>query len=224
MIQPRTDHTDQTVRPGAGLRWILCGLLLLMMAPLLGMPRFAMAAGAAQGTADLTGLADTTMGVSQLTADGVQCGLNLTNIGATAHQLVTDAGIAVRDDSTNRMTISAVTTRVGSDQCASAVLLGVYAKESFFSASAGWVQSGYVVLWQRSVMVATPISLHAAAVVDAARRLTDQMLIDWRTHNPPPGAAAAHSEMARPTGSQVATQTPTQVPTQVPPAAPKVTQ
>jgi hypothetical protein len=186
MTKCRNDHHSQSARRATCLiRLAYCSLFALFLA----MPRPAAAAQAADNNIDLTGLADSTVGVSQLTADGVQCGLEAQQIGETTHRAVTNAGIAVRDDSTNRMTISAVTTRVGPEQCASAVLLGVYAKESFFSATVGWVQSGYVVLWQRSLMVATPIGQHAAAVIDATRRLSDQMLADWRSRNPPPAVA-----------------------------------
>jgi len=186
MTKFRNDHHSQSARQAICLiRLVYCSFFALFLA----MPRPADAAQAADNNIDLTGLADSTVGVSQLTADGVQCGLEAQQIGETAHRAVTNAGIAVRDDSTNRMTISAVTTRVGPEQCASAVLLGVYAKESFFSATVGWVQSGYVVLWQRSLMVATPIGQHAAAVIDATRRLSDQMLADWRSRNPPPAVA-----------------------------------
>jgi hypothetical protein len=183
---------------------------------LAGLPRSGMAAEAADSALNLTGLSDATMGVSQLTAAGVQCGLELGRIGEVAHQAVADAGIAVRDDSTNRVTISAVTTRVGPDQCATAVLLGVYARESFFNLSAGWVQSGYVVLWQRSMIVATPVGQHAAAVIDATRRLSEQMLVDWRARNPPP-ASAAHSDNGRAGNNSL-------VATQAAPGATKATQ
>jgi hypothetical protein len=205
MNKSRADHTRQPARPASfAAKMLWCGLLSLLLA---GLPRPGVAAEAADSAVTLTGLSDATMGVSQLTADGVQCGLELGRIGEVAHQAVADAGIAVRDDSTNRMTISAVTTRVGPDQCATAVLLGVYAKESFFSLSAGWIQSGYVVLWQRSMIVATPVGQHAAAVIDATRRLSEQMLVDWRARNPPPPSAAAHGDNDRAgAGSRVATQ------------------
>lgn len=204
MNDSRADHTCHPARPATvAARVLWCCLLSLLLA---GMPRLGVAAEAVDSLVNLTGLSDATMGVSQLTADGVQCGLDLGRIGEVSHQAVANAGIAVRDDSTNRMTISAVTTRVGPDQCATAVLLGVYAKESFFNLSAGWVQSGYVVLWQRSMIVATPVGQHAAAVIDATRRLSGQMLVDWRAQNPLPAPGAAHSDNGRAgNGSQVAT-------------------
>ena len=165
--------------------WIASCLLILLAGSGRGI------AATPDSVADLTGLADATVGISQLTADGVQCGLDLSQIGGAARQAVSDAGIALRDEALNRVTISAVSARVGPDQCATALLLGVYAKQSFFSAAAGWVQSGYVVLWQRSLMVATPIGQHAAAVLAGTRRLSDQLVADWRAKNLPPVTAAA---------------------------------
>jgi hypothetical protein len=178
-----------------GAAWLAVCCLLMLLA---GSGRAI--AAAPDSVADLTGLADATVGISQLTADGVQCGLDLSQIGAAARQSVSDAGITLRDEALNRVTISAVTARVGPDQCATALLLGVYAKQSFFSAAAGWVQSGYVVLWQRSLMVATPIGQHAAAVLAGTRRLSDQLLADWRAKNPAPVTAA--TRLTQPAATQ----------------------
>jgi hypothetical protein len=158
-------------------RW---GPVLLCLATL---PGPATAAESLDLALDLKGMSDATLGVSQLTTEGAQCGLDLSQIGHAASQLVVDAGIGLHDAADSRITISAVTARIGADQCATAVMLGVYVKESFFSSAAGWVQSGYVVLWQRSLMVATPIGQHATAVAGAARRLSAQLLEDWRAQN-----------------------------------------
>jgi hypothetical protein len=201
-------HTSAAVRSihvslAAVARLSCCAALLS-----LGILRAGVAAEAPKGLADLSGFADATLGVSQITADGVQCGLQPEGIGDAAHHVIVGSGIALHNGADNRLTLSAVTTRVGPDQCATAVLLGAYAKESFFSVEAGWVQSGYVVLWQRSVIVATPIGQHAAAVIDAARRLSDQMLVDWRAQNTPPGRTAAQSDSIRMVpGGQVAAET-----------------
>ena len=217
MTKSANQHARQPTPPAAQMaqpwRWTAIFLLVLLA----GAPRPSAAAEAADSAANLTGLADAAVGVSQLTPAGVQCGLQLDGIGTSAHRAVADAGIAVRDDSINRLTISAITTRVGADQCATAVMLGVYAKESFFSVSAGWLQSGYVVLWQRSMIVATPVGLHAAAVIDATRRLSDQMLTDWRARNPKPAPGAAHSDNGRAGNSSL-------MATQTAPGTPKATQ
>lgn len=207
-IQTMTEfRANAAVRPGravlATMARVGCCVALLS----LGMVRAGAAADAPKGVADLSGFADATLGISQITADGAQCGLQPDSIGNAARHIIIGGGIALQDAAANRMTLSAVTTRVGVDQCATAVLLGAYAKESFFSAQAGWVQSGYVVLWQRSVIVATPIGQHAAAVIDAARRLSDQMLVDWRAQNAQPGRASAQSGGTQVApGSQVASE------------------
>lgn len=189
LIQPMPIRPLSVPRhaPIALLRAVACAIVLS-----LGALRPGFAADAPSGVANLTGFADATLGVSQLTADGAQCGLQLDRVGEAAHRLIADSGIQLRDDADNRVTISAITTRVGPTDCATAVMLGVYAKESFFSATAGWVQSGYVVLWQRSLMVATPIGQHAASVIDAARQLSHQMLLDWRAQNPLPATSSMH--------------------------------
>jgi hypothetical protein len=181
--------------------------MLLLALLLAGITRPATAAEPADTTLDLKGVADATLGVSQLTADGVQCGLDLGQLAGAARQLVVNAGIGLREDAGNRMTISAVTVRVGTDQCATAAMLGVYTRESFFNSAAGWVQSGYVVVWQRSLMVTTPIGQHGAAVVGATRRLTEQMLADWRTENSPGSAQGTPSHGTSPGGRPMAMET-----------------
>lgn len=202
MTEPGASTAVRSIRATLGMiaRLSCCSVLLF-----LGAPRGGRTAEAPKGLADLSGFTDATLGVSQITADGMQCGLQPEGIGDTARHVIVGSGIALRDGADNRMTLSAVTTRVGPDQCATAVLLGAYAKESFFSGAAGWVQSGYVVLWQRSMIVATPVGQHAAAVLDATRRLSNQLLVDWRAQNSPTGPATTRSEITRgPSGSQVA--------------------
>ena len=137
----------------------------------------------------LSGMTEATLGVSQLTADGIACGLDLAQIGEATHHILADAGLGLHDAADDRITVSAISARVGPDQCATAVMLGAYAKESFFSRAAGWVQSGYVVMWQRSAMVATPIGEHASRVLDATRRVAREMLADWQAQNRTPMAA-----------------------------------
>ena len=169
-----------------GRSGLSCGVPVLSacVCALLALPAGAAPAASPQeGSITLTGLSEATLGVSQLTAEGVQCGLDVSQIGDQARHILADAGLTLRDGANDRITVSAVTARVGADQCATAVMVGAYAKESFFSAAAGWVQNGYVVMWQRSAMVATPIGQHAAGVIDATRRITRQLLADWRAQN-----------------------------------------
>ncbi len=150
------------------LAWALPARAAEPVAPLLG----------------LDGIAEAALLASPLSADSVPCGVELDRLGAAARKRMEDAGLAVRDGAAARVTLSAVSVRVpGTEQCVSTVLLGVYVLESFFSASAGWVKSGYVVVWQRTLMVATPVAQHPAAVDGAVGRLAAQMLAAWREQN-----------------------------------------
>jgi hypothetical protein len=129
---------------------------------------------------DFEGLAEASLMASPLTADSIPCGLELGRVAAATRQPLADGGLVLRAGAATRVTVSAMTVRVpGSGQCATTVLLGVYALESFFSASAGWLRTGYVVIWQRALTVATPAGAHEAAVNGVVGRLAGQLLADW---------------------------------------------
>jgi len=151
----------------------------------------------------MAGITQATLGASQITPDGARCGLDPAHLVEAVRQPMLDAGFEPRDDAPGRVTLSAVTAQLPGGpqlpggQCATAVLLGVYARESFFSAAAGWLRTGHVVLWQRSVMVVTPLGEHKAAVDDGARRLAVQMLASWQEQNAA-GVAVAAGAAAQP--------------------------
>ena len=135
---------------------------------------------------DFAGIGEAALMASPLSADSVPCGLELDRLGAAARAPLANGGLVLRDEAATRVTVSAVTVRVpGTEQCATTVLLGVYTLESFFSASAGWLKSGYVVVWQRTLMVATPVGQHPTAVGAAVGRLAEQMLTAWHEQNRP---------------------------------------
>lgn len=152
-------------------------------------------AAPALGFAGITAAA---LAASPLTADSVPCGLALDRLGRAARQALADGGLPLDDAAPVRVALSAVTIRLpddpgrmpGGGACATTVLLGVYALESFFSTSAGWLSHGYVVIWQRTLMVATPAEAHPAAVAGAIDRLAGQMLAAWHAANRPPAGGA----------------------------------
>jgi hypothetical protein len=166
-------HVEMKQRRALG--WGLAAALLLAGAPV------AAAEAPATPPLDFDGLTEASLVASPLTADSVQCGLDLARVVAAARQKLADGGLVLHEAAAARVTVSAVTIRVpDTDQCATTVLLGVYARESFFSASAGWLRTGYVVIWQRALMAATPAGGHAAAVSGVVGRLAEQMLAAWR--------------------------------------------
>jgi hypothetical protein len=173
-----------------GALWVAVALLLGGTA--------ARAAEPAAPALGFTGLAEAALMASPLTADGTPCGLDLARLGAAARQPLANGGLGLRDDAPARVALSAVTIRVpGTEHCATTVLFGVYALENFFSASAGWLSSGYVVVWQRTLMVATPLAAHPAAVDRAVGRLAEQMLAAWREQNRPGQTMAEGSAGSR---------------------------
>lgn len=174
------------------------GLVGLVLACAIAATPVRSAAAASQDVPlTMAGITRATLGASQITPDGARCGLDPTRLVEVVRQPMLDAGFEPRDDAPTRVTLSAVTAQVPGGQCATAVLLGVYARESFFSAAAGWLRTGHVVLWQRSVMVVTPQGDHKAAVDDGARRLAVQMLTGWQEQNGA-GVAVAAGAVAQP--------------------------
>jgi hypothetical protein len=166
-------------RPAVGRRvaaaWGMAAWLLLAC----GLPAWA-ADPPATPPLDFEGLTEANLMASPLTADSIPCGLDLDRLAAAARQPLADGGLVLREGAPARITVSAMTVRVpGTGQCATTVLLGAYALESFFSSSAGWLRNGYVVIWQRALTIATPAGEHAAAVGGVVGRLAEQMLADW---------------------------------------------
>lgn len=129
---------------------------------------------------DLAWVNEVTIGASQLTPDGARCGLDFDHLVAALSDPLRDTGLDLRADAKTRVVLSAVSGQLAGGQCATSVMLGVYAKETFFSADIGWLRNGNVVLWQRSLLVATPIAEHRASVEEGARRLATQLLADRR--------------------------------------------
>jgi hypothetical protein len=192
-------------------------LLRLLALPAVLLPVLLAGAGraAAPPAAPALGFAGITaaaLAASPLSADSVPCGLALDRLGQAARQTLADGGLTLDAAAPVRVALSAVTIRVPDDQgrmpaggaCATTVLLGVYAEESFFSASAGWLSHGYVVIWQRTLMVATPAERHPAAVAGAIDRLAGQMLAAWHAANRPPPAGAVAGQAGEPPAGQAA--------------------
>ncbi len=166
-------HPTATIaRYGRALGAVLCALA--MLCPLA-------ARADDTSTPDLGAIDAVTLGISQITPDGVQCGLDPARLLQVARQALADSGILLRDDTPTRLTLSTITTRdaaAPAAPCATATMLGVYHRESFLSAQTGWLQNGFVVLWQRSLLLMTPTEAHASGVASSVRRIVAQFLAD----------------------------------------------
>ena len=60
--------------------------------------------------------------------------------------------------------------------CATAAMLGAYQLVDYFDDKAGWLKSGYIVLWQRGAQVLSSPADHPLATERTLARLTDNLL------------------------------------------------
>jgi hypothetical protein len=119
---------------------------------------------------------------SQITPDGITCGLSLEDVTPKIEHDVKAVGLRVRGEPDVVVTISLLSTH---DKirgvCATAAMLGVYELVSYFDAKEGWSRSGYVVLWQRGNLVISTPTDHPDAIDRRVALLTAKFLDSWRS-------------------------------------------
>jgi hypothetical protein len=119
---------------------------------------------------------------SQITPDGISCGLSVKDVTPKIERDVKAGGLRLRDEPDVVVTVSLLTTHDKTrGVCATAAMLGVYELVSFFRATEGWTRSGYVVLWQRGNQVVSAAPDHPDAVDRRVTRLTEKFLESWRS-------------------------------------------
>jgi hypothetical protein len=119
---------------------------------------------------------------SQITPDGISCGLALKDVTPKIERDVMAGGLRLHDGLDVVVTVSLLTTHDKSrGACATAAMLGVYEMVTYFDAKEGWTRSGYVVLWQRGNQVISVPADHPDAVDRRVSRLTGQFLDSWRS-------------------------------------------
>ncbi|MEQ9334820.1 hypothetical protein [Thalassobaculum sp.] len=143
------------------------------------------AAGSAGGTpADLAGIKEIRIAISQVTPDASACGIDLRELQPLVSGRIVAGGLSIDPAADVTITLSILT---GYDRttgaCASAPMLGAYRQVSYFDEKAGWLRSGQVVLWQRGTATTTTSPDHADAVRAAVTRLADTFLESWRSVN-----------------------------------------
>jgi hypothetical protein len=132
--------------------------------------------------ADLAQVTAVRVTASQITPDGISCGLSLKDVTPRIERDVKAGGLRLRGEPDVVITVSLVTTHDKSrDVCATAAMLGVYELVSYFGAKEGWTRSGYVVLWQRANQVISAPPDHPDAIDRRVARLTEKFLESWRS-------------------------------------------
>ena len=167
------------VRSRIWFTWSVCASVLLTCWA------SAVAAQSHQSKAPNANLAQVTavqVTASQITPDGISCGLSLKDVTPKIEHDVRTGGVRMRADTKVVVTVSLLTTH---DKirgiCATAAMLGVYELVSYFDAKEGWTRSGYVVLWQRGNQVISTPADHPDAIDRRVALLTGKFLDSWRS-------------------------------------------
>lgn len=135
---------------------------------------------------DFRGVQALRITVSPTTVESLDCGIESIALVRELQHGLEAGGIKPTESDANLGVITILSVRDGdSGLCNSTLMLGAYKKASFFDKDAGWIRSGYVVMWQSAVLVASPAESHPVQVRDALARLGDALLGDWRTANRP---------------------------------------
>jgi hypothetical protein len=150
-----------------------CLLLLAMLA--------CPAAGRAQSViapdADLTALDKIRVTASQTTPDAVACGIDLRLLLPVVEKRLQAGGLSATKSPNAVVTFSLMTTHdPASRLCATTAMLGAYRLVSYFDEAAGWVKSGYVVLWQRGAQLLSSPNDHPLATERTLARLVGDLM------------------------------------------------
>lgn len=132
--------------------------------------------------ANLAQVAAVRVTASQITPDGISCGISLKDVTPRIERDVKVGGLRLRDEPDVVVTVSLLTTHDKTrGVCATASMLGVYEMVTYFDAKEGWTRSGYMVLWQRGNHVISVPADHPDAVDRRVARLTGKFLDSWRS-------------------------------------------
>jgi hypothetical protein len=163
-------------------------LLVAILAMAAAAPAPGRAAQPASDT-DLRGIKGLRVTSSPVPPGAIDCNIDSAVLTHELEQQLAVGGMHPPKQGDDLATITVMSSAVGSGGlCSSAVMLGAYAKRSFFDDGVGWIRSGYVVIWQRGVMVSSPPSSQMDAVKQALSRLGAALLHDWEEQNAPPGS------------------------------------
>jgi hypothetical protein len=156
------------------------GALLLSI----GMGAVVAAAEDNKSDIDFRGITALRVTTSPVPPGAIDC--NIDN-GALVHDLeqqLATGGLKVATSGDNVATVTVLSTsETTRGVCSSAVMLGAYSRMSFFDEAAGWLRSGYVVVWQSGLIVTSSPAEHLKTVRQALARLGNAMLRDWQKQN-----------------------------------------
>jgi hypothetical protein len=161
-------------------RFVAPGLLLVAM---MAHPVDGGAQSVVAPDADLMSLNEVRVTASQTTPDAVPCGIDLRLLLPVVENHLQAGGLRATKAPNAVITFSLMTTHHPDGRlCATAAMLGAYRLVSYFDEQAGWLKSGYVVLWQRGAEVLSSPNDHPLATEQTLARLVEDLLKTRREH------------------------------------------
>ncbi len=149
----------------------------LLLAAMMAYPSVGNAQSTVAPDANLADLKAVRITASQTTPDAVPCGLDLRLLMPVVEKRLQAGGLVATKSPKAVVTFSLMTSHDPAGRlCATAAMLGVYKMVNYFDDTAGWVKTGYAVLWQRGTQVLSSPSDHPLATERTLARLIDDML------------------------------------------------
>lgn len=144
---------------------------------------------------DFVGIKALRITASPLTIDSIDCNIEVTYLVRELQRQFEAEGLAAASADDALAVISLLSARQSGDgACNSSLMLGAYKKASFFDHDAGWLRTGYVVIWQSALLISSPVDQHLSLSRDALARLAQSMLKEWQNANTP----SPSKELAKP--------------------------
>lgn len=142
------------------------------------------ASAAAQSSdMDFRGVSAVHVTVSPMSVESTDCNIDGDYLARELLRQFEGEGLAGSGSTDILAVITVLSAREGGASCSSALMLGAYKKVSFFDHDAEWLRTGYVVIWQSALLVASPADTHLALARDSLNSLGEAMLKEWRSAN-----------------------------------------
>ncbi len=134
--------------------------------------------------ANLLGVSDIRITMSQITPDAISCGLALEHFKPILKNQLQANGLKLVSSTSTLLTLGLMTTLdMDRSVCGTSATLGVYRKVAYYDDDAGWLRKGYVVLWQRGQQVVSGTADHAEMTTLVVQQLSEKLIESWRAEN-----------------------------------------
>jgi hypothetical protein len=141
-------------------------------------------AGEVASDIDFQGIRSLRVTASPMPQAALDCNIEPDELVRDLERQLEAGGLKNAAGNDNLATITVLSAHdVDSGLCSSALMLGAYSKASFFADDAGWIRSGYVVIWQSGVIATSSPEQHLQAAREALARLGDSLIEAWQKQN-----------------------------------------